>query len=157
MRDQTRNIVCHHAYHVSFEKKLMILFWFYSVVWASGRLSKRVVLIFITCMVVYLFHTSGLFSCTSVHCFTRLHDQLGRTSEPSCENGSKLKPRGCHMATTSNSGQARKVVSVPFRMRDHIFHILWFYIFLSILWHHKSSNLHKSKSWITWPPRMVFQ
>ena len=40
-------------------------------------------------------------------------------SEPSRENGLKLKPRGYHTATTRNSGQTQKVVSVRFPVRGH--------------------------------------
>ena len=69
--------------------------------------------------VVYLFHTSGFCERTSGHFFYTA-DQLGRTSEPSRENGLKLKPRGYHTATTRNSGQTRKVVSVRFPVRGHI-------------------------------------
>jgi len=69
-------------------------------------------------MVVYLFHMSGFFYRTGGHFFL-MADQVGRTSEPSCENGLKLKPHGCHTATTRNSGHTRKVVSVRFRVRGH--------------------------------------
>ena len=51
----------------------------------------------------------------SGHFFYRA-DQLSRMSEPSRENGLQLKPRVYCMATT------RKVVSVRFSMRGHIFH-----------------------------------
>ena len=57
----------------------------------------------------------------SGHFFYRA-DQLSRMSEPSRENGLKLKPRVYCMATTRNSSQTRKVVSVRFSMRGHIFH-----------------------------------
>ena len=67
--------------------------------------------------VVYLFHTSGHFFYTA--------DQLGHTSEPSRENGLKLKPCGYHTATTQNSGQTRKVVSVRFPVRGHKYVNAW--------------------------------
>ena len=46
---------------------------------------------------------------------------VGRTSEPSRENGLKLKPHGSHTASTWNSGHTRKIVSVRFRLRGHIY------------------------------------
>ena len=48
--------------------------------------------------VVYLFHTSGFFYRTNGH-FFHTADQVNQTSEPSCENGLKLNPPGCHTAT----------------------------------------------------------
>ena len=82
----------------------------------SGRFSKREVLIFIARLSTSQFHTSGFFYRTSGHFFTR---QLSHTSEPSRENGLKLKPHGYHTATTRNSSQTWKVVSVHFPVRGH--------------------------------------
>ena len=42
-------------------------------------------------------------------------------SEPSRENSLKLKPRQYRTGTTRNSGQTRKVVSVPLPVRGHIY------------------------------------
>ena len=69
----------------------------------SGRLSKQVVLIFITRLSTCF--TGADFSSPRVGIFFYAADQLGRTSEPSHENGLKLKPCGYHTATTRNSGQ----------------------------------------------------
>ena len=69
--------------------------------------------------VVYFFNTSRFFYRMSGH-FSYTADQLSRTSEPSCENGLKLKPRRYHTATTRNSGQTWKVVRVRFPVRGHI-------------------------------------
>ena len=99
MRDQTRNIVC-HAHHVSFEKKKD----YFLVLRTSGRLSKQVGLTFIT----------RLSTCfVQVDIFFYTADQLGCTSEPSRENGFKLKPPRYHTTTT------RKVVSVCFPVQGH--------------------------------------
>ena len=72
--------------------------------------------------VVYLFHTSGFFKQMRA-LFYYTADQVYRMSEPSRENSLKLKPRGCHTATTQNSGQTGKVISVRFHVRGHMFFI----------------------------------
>ena len=91
MRDQTKNIGC-HAHHVSFEENdsslvLQCCLNEWRPLQTSGINFYHTV--------VYLFHTSGFFERTSGHFFYTA-DQLSRTSEPSRENGLKLKPRGCH-------------------------------------------------------------
>ena len=88
---QETSYVTHIMFHL---KKINDSFL---VLRTSGRLSKQVVLIFIT-------RLSTDFSSPRVGIFFYAADQLGRTSEPSHENGLKLK-RGYHTATTRNSGQ----------------------------------------------------
>ena len=75
MRDQTRNIVC-HAHHVSFEKKNNNDSFL--VLRTSGRLSKRVVLIFITRLSTCF--TRVDFSSARVGIFTRLTSSVARVS-----------------------------------------------------------------------------
>ena len=76
MRDQTRNIVC-HAPHVSFEKKINNDSFL--VLRTSGRLSKRVVLMFITRLSICL--TRVDFSSARVGIFfTRLTSSVARVS-----------------------------------------------------------------------------
>ena len=73
-------------------------------------------------MVCDIYHTVEYLVQTSGH-FFYMADKGGHTSEPSHENGLKLKPHGCHTASTQNSAHARKVVSVRFRVRSQVIFI----------------------------------